>query len=55
MKVKIIRACKLAGNNWKKGDEPSVHPFFANELLERGYIAGEIDFEQEELENDGDI
>lgn len=55
MKVKIIKACKLAGNNWKKGAEPSVHPFFAKELASKGYIASENKLESEEQDNDGDI
>mgnify|MGYP003624951388 CR=1 FL=1 len=38
MKVTLLKACKLQGNNWKKGDTPSVHPFFASELMEKGFI-----------------
>ena len=55
MKVKLLKACRLAGNNWKKGDEPSVHPLFANELAAKGYIAAENDIELKEIDQDGDI
>ena len=38
MKVTIQKACKLRGNNWKKGATPSVTSDFAAELKERGYL-----------------
>ena len=38
MKVTIMKACKLRGNNWKKGATPSVTSEFAAELKEKGYL-----------------
>jgi len=38
MKVTIQKACKLRGNNWKKGDQPTVTREFAAELKEKGYL-----------------
>jgi hypothetical protein len=38
MKVTIMKACKLRGNNWKKGDTPNVDNEFAAELKEKGYL-----------------
>ena len=55
MKVTLLKACKLEGNTWKKGDQPSVHPLFAKELAAKGYIAAENDIELKELDEDGDI
>jgi len=55
MKVTLLKACKLDGNNWKKGDQPSVHPLYATELAAKGYIAAEKDIELKEIHQDGDI
>ena len=38
MKVTIQKACKLRGNNWKKGDQPTVTREFAAELKATGYL-----------------
>ena len=38
MKVTIQKACKLRGNNWKKGATPSVTSDFAAELKAKGYL-----------------
>jgi len=38
MKVTIMKACKLRGNNWKKGAMPTVTKEFAAELKEKGYL-----------------
>lgn len=38
MKVTIQKACKLRGNNWKKGDQPTVTREFAAELKAKGYL-----------------
>ena len=38
MKVTIEKACKLRGNNWKKGDTPSVTSDFAAELKQKGFL-----------------
>ena len=38
MKVTIQKACKLHGNNWKKGDTPSDTAEFAKELKDKGYL-----------------
>jgi hypothetical protein len=38
MKVTIQKACKLRGNNWKKGATPSVTSDFAAELKRKGYL-----------------
>lgn len=38
MKVTIQKACKLRGNNWKKGDQPTVTREFAEELKAKGYL-----------------
>ena len=38
MKVTIQKACKLRGNNWKKGATPSVTSEFAAELEAKGYL-----------------
>ena len=38
MKVTIEKACKLRGNNWKKGATPSVTSDFAAELKAKGYL-----------------
>lgn len=38
MKVTIQKACKLRGNNWKKGDTPTVTTAFAEELKKKGYL-----------------
>lgn len=55
MKVTLLKACKLEGNTWKKGDQPSVHPLFAKELAAKGYIAAENDIEIKDTTEDGDI
>ena len=55
MKVTLLKACKLEGNNWKKGDQPSVHPLFAKELAAKGYLAAENNIELKEIDQDGDI
>ena len=38
MKVTIHKACKLRGNNWKKGATPTVTLEFAAELKAKGYL-----------------
>ena len=38
MKVTIQKACKLRGNNWKKGATPTVTSEFAAELKVKGYL-----------------
>jgi len=53
MKVTIMKACKLRGNNWKKGDTPSVTTDFAAELKEKGFLdAPKKKTEKESIESE---
>lgn len=49
MKVTIQKACKLRGNNWKKGATPNVSKEFAAELKEKGYLDAPKKSEENEL------
>ena len=53
MKVTIMKACKLRGNNWKKGAIPSVTSEFAAELKAKGYLdAPKKNTENETIESE---
>jgi hypothetical protein len=53
MKVTIMKACKLRGNNWKKGATPSVTSEFAAELKSKGYLdAPKKNTENETIESE---
>lgn len=51
MKVTIMKACKLRGNNWKAGDTPSVTSDFAKELKKKGYLDAKKKADKEENES----
>ena len=53
MKVTIMKACKLRGNNFKKGNTPSVTTDFAAELKEKGFLdAPKKKTEKESIESE---
>jgi hypothetical protein len=52
MKVTIMKACKLRGNNWKKGDTPNVDKEFAAELKEKGYLDAPKKKTEESIESE---
>lgn len=51
MKVTIQKACKLRGNDWKKGDTPSVSTEFYLELKKKGYLTAPKTKDTDETES----